>query len=77
MKDDEYVDEKEIVKFQKRHKDPNLYCMSERKEAKKVKLQLWRQQMKSLEDKKHFRKIYDRVGTDTMTLLEERDQARR
>lgn len=32
--------------------------------------------MKELEDKPHFRKMYDRIGQDQMTLLQERDQAR-
>jgi hypothetical protein len=47
-----------------------LYCLSERKESKKERLQKWRTQMKKLEDKPGLRKMYDRIGKDEATLLE-------
>jgi hypothetical protein len=41
------------------------------------KLSEWREQMKSLEDYPALTKIYDRLGKDCKTLLQERDAARK
>jgi hypothetical protein len=50
--------------------------VSDRRDAKKEKIELWRSQMKKLEDKPGYRKMYDRLGKDQLTLLETRDRAR-
>lgn len=76
MHDDETVDIKEIKTALKKYQDANLYCLSERRDARREKIQLWRTQMKNLEDKPQYRKMYDRIGQDQMSLLQERDQAR-
>ena len=73
MHNNEYVDITEIKKVQKRYQDSNLYSISERKEAKKISIEKWRHQMKAIEDKRAYRKMYDRVGKDTKTLIQERD----
>jgi len=64
MQDDENVDILEIKKFSQRYQDPNIYCVSERRDAKKEHIELWRSQMKKLEDKPGYRKMYDRLGKD-------------
>ena len=64
MHEDEKVDIVDIKKYQKRYQDPNLYCISERKEARRQKIEKWRSQMKTLEDKVDYRKMYDRMGKD-------------
>lgn len=38
MHDDENVDISDIRKIQKKYQDPNLYCQTDRKEARKEKI---------------------------------------
>jgi len=45
--------------------------------SNKDKLGQWRQQMCGLEDSKKFHLMYERIGKDTKTLAEEREEARK
>lgn len=56
----------------KKYVDENLYIRRIRAEKNDYDLSEWRQQMKSLEDSKAQRVIYDRIGRGEKTLLQER-----
>lgn len=77
MEEDEEVDIKTVQKIKDRFKGENLYCQENRRRGRKDKLSAWREQMKTLEDYPGMTKMYDRVGKEAKTLLQERDAARK
>ncbi len=76
LEEDETKDSRELLKLkQKRYNDEYLYCQRIRSSLEKDDIHLWRRQMKDLEDLRQYRRLYDRIGRESKSLLQERKAA--
>ena len=76
LRGDDAADSKNLLAIKNRFRDEDLYGQRIRLEQNKNNMKDWRSQMKSLEELKEHRVVYDRIGKKEKTLLQERREAK-